>query len=162
MTDSKEEQGKRQVVLPGGTISGALGISRQPKRRWEASESGSFKVVSRSDLKAIQPGDINPGDKLTISVLPTDLNVPTQSEMLANKDRAKRTAYVAVEGDHLSKVAVKAYGKTSPQLESLILRVNPHLEVRRSFSIEHDVDRSYLQSGVALELPSWNEVDDLS
>lgn len=162
----KDDNGPKNVrnSISKSTISGALGGSQRAGRRWEASESGSFKVVSNSSssLKAIQKGDINPNDRLTISILPTDSNVPSRSELLADKDRSKRTPYVAIEGDHLGKVAMKAYGKSSAQLESLILRTNPHLEVRRSFSIEHSIDRSYLQSGVAFELPSWNEVDGLS
>lgn len=177
MADSKDG-GERNVEASDGdrrtgrsgversTISGALGSARRAERRWEASESGSFKVVSNSSssLKAITKSDIHPNGRLTISILATDSNVPpeVETDLLANTERGKRTPYVAVEGDHLGKVAMKAYGKSSPQLESLILRTNPHLEVRRSFSIEHSIDRSYLQSGVALELPSWNEVDQLS
>ncbi len=169
MSDSKDGGGEDRVAEDAGapnksTISGVLGVSKRARQQWSASESGSFKVVSNSSsahtLKAIRRGDINPNEMLTISVLSADSDV--KSELIADKDRAKRAPYVAVEGDHLGKVAMKAYGKTSPQLESLILRVNPHLEVRRSFSIEHSIDRSYLQSGVAFELPSWNEVDELT
>ncbi len=169
MADSKDSGGEDRIARNANpasksTISGVLGVSKRAKQQWSASESGSFKVVSSSssphNLKAVRRGDVDPNEMLTISVLPADSDV--SGELLANRDRAKRTPYVAAEGDHLGKVAMKAYGKTSPQLESLILRVNPHLEVRRSFSIEHSVDRSYLQSGVAFELPSWNEVDGLS
>lgn len=160
-TDSEEnsEASYKVSSVPKVTISGVLGGPKRLTRRWQATESGTFKLNSSDSLKALKSGDILPNERLTQTDKPNwirDQYVARQ----AQQSKQRRT-YIAQEGDHLGLVAVKTVGRTSPAIERLFLQLNPHLEMRRTFSEAHNTDVSFLEAGSILSLPTLDEIQNV-
>lgn len=161
--EEKSDADSKVSTVPKGSIFGVLGGAKKLTRNWQATESGTFKLNSSDSIKALKSGDILPSERLTQSEkAPKPINwIRDQYAARQEQQSKQRRTYIAQEGDHLGLVAIKTVGKTSPEIERLFLQLNPHLEMRRTFSEAHNTDVSFLEPGSILSLPTWDEVQNI-
>lgn len=162
-SEEKSDADSKVSTVPKGTIFGVLGGAKKLTRNWQATESGTFKLNSSDSVKALKSGDLLPSERLTQSEkAPRQINwIRDQYSARQEQQSKQRRTYIAQEGDHLGLVAVKTVGRTSPEIERLFLQLNPHLEMRRTFSEAHNNDVSFLEAGSILSLPTWDEIQNV-
>ncbi len=162
-TEDKQGSEANVPAVPRATISGVLGGPKKLTRRWQATESGTFKLNSSDSIKAINSGDVLPSERLTQQNPPRKPINWIRDQYAARQEQQskQRRQYISQPGDHLGLVAVKTIGRTSPEVERLYLRLNPHLEMRRMYSEEHKTDVSILEPGSIIALPTWDEAKDV-
>lgn len=162
-SEEKLDADSKVSTVPKGTIFGVLGGAKKLTRNWQATESGTFKLNSSDSVKALKSGDLLPSERLTQSEkAPRQINwIRDQYSARQEQQSKQRRTYIAQEGDHLGLVAVKTVGRTSPEIERLFLQLNPHLEMRRTFSEAHNTDVSFLEAGSILSLPTWDEIQNV-